>query len=224
MKTGIQPRVLLALEFSSDRRSVALLRDGVVVAEAVQDAGRSTRVFALVDEALARAGVTAGDVDALAVGIGPGSYTGIRLAISVAQGWSLAAGEERSIPVIPVGSFEVLAAAVGGPALLASDAQRDEWAVARVEAGRVQEAIRLVPTAELRTLAATCRVVGPEVARALSVGEEFHSTAGGVGRWAVEHPVAVPAETLAPVYLRSAAFVKAPVARVIPGITDVPEP
>lgn len=220
----MNPRVLLALEFSSDRRSVAVLREGAVVSEAVQEEGRSTRVLALIDDALAQAGVATADVEALAVGIGPGSYTGIRLAISVAQGWSLATGEARSIPVIPVGSFDVLAAASTGPALLASDAQRDEWAVARVDAGRVVEPVRLVPTAELRALAATARVVGPEVVRALGIGEERHSTAGGVARWALEHPTAVPAEALAPVYLRSAAFVKAPVARVIPGITDVPEP
>ena len=218
------PRTLLALEFSTDHRSVAVVRDGVILAETQQALGRSTRVFSLVTDALAAAGVPPAEVEAVALGIGPGSYTGIRLAISVAQGWSLANGTERPLPVIPVSSFAVLAAATTGPAWLASDAQRDEWAVAEVAEGRLQGEVRLVPAAEVRTLAASQRVVGAEIVAALGVGATAYPTAGRLGQLAAglaaQSLSAVPPESLAPVYLRTAAFVKAPVSRSIPGITD----
>lgn len=214
------PRTLLALEFSTEHRSVAVVRDGIILAETRQEAGRSTRVFARVAETLAAAGVTPAEVDALAVGIGPGSYTGIRLAISVAQGWSLATGEERPIPVIPISSFVVLAASLQGPVWLASDAQREEWAVARVDGGEVLEDARLLSIAEVRVLANQHRFVGAEIFGALGIGETAYPTAGCLGRLAALQPRAVPPETLAPVYLRTAAFVKAPVSRSIPGITD----
>lgn len=216
----MKPRTLLALEFSTDRRSVALVRNGVLLAETFQEVGRSTRVFSLVADTLNSAGVTPAEVDALAIGIGPGSYTGIRLAISVAQGWSLATGETHSLPVIPISSFAVLAADVIGSAWLASDAQRDEWAVARVEDGRVLEEARLMGSAEVRLLAASARVVGAEIFTRLGVGEAGFPAAAQLGRLAAACDTCVAPEELSPVYLRTAAFVKAPVSRSIPGITD----
>jgi len=217
------PRIL-ALEFSSDRRSVALVQGGAVLAESVQESGRSTRVFSLIDDTLQRAGMTPADVDVVAVGIGPGSYTGIRLAISVAQGWCLATEGNRSVGVIAVNSFEVLAAAVVGSAWLVSDAQREEWAVARVEEGQITGAARLLPLGEVRALAAAARVVGPDVVRARGVGETEFPTAGRLGLIAGTRTETVAPELLEAVYLRSAAFVKAPRPRIVPGITDVGTP
>jgi len=212
---------VLALEFSSDRRSVAVVRSGVVLAESAQTSGRSTRVFSLISEALQRARLTPVDVDTLAVGVGPGSYTGIRLAISVVQGWSLAGREPRTLSV---GSFEVLAAEISGPAWVVADAQRGEWAVAPVDEGRVLKAARLLSAADVVTLARTARVIGPEVVQALGVGETLYPTARTLGVLAEARGAVVLPEALAAVYLRAAAFVKAPLTRSIPGITDVVEP
>ena len=47
---------------------------------------------ALIDDALREAGVEREQIDCLAIGLGPGSYTGVRAAIAVAQGWQLARG------------------------------------------------------------------------------------------------------------------------------------
>jgi tRNA threonylcarbamoyladenosine biosynthesis protein TsaB len=207
---------VLALEFSSDRRSVALVRDGQLLAEAVHEVTRTTPVFALIAEVLERAGVAREAVECVAVGIGPGSYTGVRLAISVAQGWQLATGAQ----VAAVNSFDSLAlvaAAAGlGRVLLAVDAQRQEFAVALAEGGQVVPPIRLAPLAELQAhLAAGGLVAGPEIPRLLGGGVQLFPSAAITAGLAERRAEFVPAETLAPVYLREAAFVKAPPARVV---------
>jgi tRNA threonylcarbamoyladenosine biosynthesis protein TsaB len=205
---------ILALEFSSDRRGVALLRDGRLLAEVSHEGTRHTPIFALITRALAEAGLARGDVEAIAVGIGPGSYTGIRFAISVAQGWQLATGAQT----MGVNSLEnmALVAAERGPVLLAVDAQRGEFAVASAEAGRLLEPVRLVPATELRErLARGETIAGPDVPRLLGDGFEVHATAANAACMAWARPDFVPAEQLAAVYLREASFVKAPPARVL---------
>src|SRR6516225_168365 len=98
---------ILALEFSSERRSVALARGGTVLAEAVeQTGGRGTNALGLIEKALADANIAREEIGVIAVGLGPGSYTGIRAAIAVAQGWQLA----RDIKLLGVSSMESLAA------------------------------------------------------------------------------------------------------------------
>ena len=207
---------VLALEFSSDRRSVALVRRGVVLAEAVHQVTRTTPVFALIADVLARAEVAREAVECLAVGIGPGSYTGVRLAISVAQGWQLASG----VKVAGVNSFDTLALAADaaglGRVLLAVDAQRQEFAAAFADGGRLVSPIRLASLVELKSqLAGGGMVAGPDVPRLLGGGVELFPSAAIAARLAENRGEFVPAETLAPVYLREAAFVKAPPSRVV---------
>ena len=210
---------LLALEFSSEQRSVAVWHEHRVVAEIVQSMGKSTRVFSLITGALKEAGILPAAVDTLAVGVGPGSYTGVRLAISVAQGWSLA---RPAIQVRSINSLDVLAAAISGRAWLVSDAQRSEWAVAPVEGGRLLQSARLFPSAEVVSLARSARVIGPEVVRILGVGETAFPSARVMAQCVAERGVDILPEALQPVYLRTAAFVKAPAPRQIPGISDLP--
>ena len=224
-------KATLALEFSTDRRSVAVVRGGKILSEAVQNLGRSTRVFSLIEEALAKSGVDRGEIGRIALGIGPGSYTGIRLAISVAQGWRLATGKIADstqdsadaldpVDVVAVSSFEVLAAQFDVPVLLVSDAQRDEWAVARVEKRSCPEAPRLLTANEVKALSVGTRVIGAEVVALLGVGETYFPSAGSLGILGEKIRESVAPESLAPVYLRVAAFVKALPSRVIAGITD----
>src|SRR5688572_23493699 len=83
---------ILALEFSSERRSVAVVENGDVLGEAHEQGGKHTRAFPLIEQALAAACIEREQIECVAVGLGPGSYMGIRIAIAIAQGWQLARG------------------------------------------------------------------------------------------------------------------------------------
>ncbi len=119
--------IFLALEFSSDQRSVALARHGEVLASATETGGfRVTNAFSLITRVLAQSGLTREQIGGIAVGLGPGSYTGIRSAIAIAQGWQLA----RPVKLLGISSVEAIAARAqadgvsGCFRLLVADAQR----------------------------------------------------------------------------------------------------
>jgi len=99
--------LILALDTSSAAGSAALVRDGRVVVERAGDASRThgERLPAELMAALDAAGVTLKDVDRLAVAVGPGSFTGLRVGIATIQGLAVA----RGTAVTPVSTFEALA-------------------------------------------------------------------------------------------------------------------
>ena len=157
--------------------------------------------------------MTRDQIEQLVIGLGPGSYTGVRLAISVAQGWQLGTG----VKTVGANSLENLARSVTQPTLLAVDAQRGEFATALAEAGRLIESVRLRTKAELlQRIIDGATVTGPDLERSLPGSRSLHPSARVALELAWAAP-AVPAETLAPVYLREASFVKAPATRNIPG-------
>ena len=83
----------------------------------------AARLLAAAEEALAVAGVGWEDVDRLAVGLGPGSFTGLRIGIASAR----AVAQARGLPVVGVSSLEALARGADGPLVLAAiDARRGE--------------------------------------------------------------------------------------------------
>lgn len=81
---------------------------GVELGREVRDLGKghAEHLMAVIDSALERAGKTFGDVDAVAVSVGPGSFTGIRVGVSTARGLALA----LKVPAIGVTTLEALAA------------------------------------------------------------------------------------------------------------------
>lgn len=205
---------ILGLEFSSELRGVALLRDGRILAERSQTVGRHTLAIGMIDAVLTEAGVVRGELDAIALGLGPGSYTGVRLSISVAQGWQLATG----VRVVGVGSMAALAAGLANKerVLLAVDAQRSECAVAAAEAGSLVEPIRLESHLRLRARIENGEVVCGPGMRSLFGGLDDFPQAAMVARLGVAIGAWVPAESLSPIYLRKAAFAKAPPVRILP--------
>jgi len=207
---------ILALEFSSDRRSVALARDGIVLSEAVeQTGGRATKALGLIEKVLAEGKVSREAIEVIAVGLGPGSYTGIRAAISVAQGWQLA----RGIKLLGVGSMEALAAQaqaekIFGRVNVVVDAQRGEFYLGEWEiaADKLVEVcpLRIVTGVEMTALAGAGGVfIGPAAKRVA------YPAAGMVARLAGERRDFVPGERLQPIYLRETSYVKAPAGRPI---------
>lgn len=201
----------LALEFSTDRRSVAILRDETILSERIFEGSVRTPIFSLIEAALKEAAIGVREVDHVVVGLGPGSYTGVRLAISVVQGWQLGS----AVRVAGVNSLETMASMLGSePATLVVDAQRGECAVAECKDGQLTGPIRLVAVASLKeALARGERLVGPEVPELIGGEGRAFPTASAAARLGIRAGVYVPAEQLAPVYLREAAFVKAPPAR-----------
>lgn len=214
---------ILAIEFSTNRRSVAVVEGPAqVLSTATQTEGRATNVFALIEQALAEARVEREQIDALAIGLGPGSYTGIRVAISVAQGWQLA----QAIKLVGISSVEVCAAELqassfSGLAHVVIDAQRGEYYLATYEIDattyRETAALRLVsPTEVEQCLARGERVFGPELSERLAAAQELYPSAGMLGRVAVGRGKFVAGEQLEPIYLRETSFVKAPPPRTWP--------
>ena len=101
---------VLALEASTLAGGVALLDDDRLVAEYVLDVSltHSERMLATIDGVLRDARWTPRDLDGLAVAVGPGSFTGLRVAVSTIKGLALA----LSVPVAAVPTLDAMAAAV----------------------------------------------------------------------------------------------------------------
>jgi len=115
---------LLAFETATEACSVALWIDGAV-RERFEVAPRRHAELALpwADALLAEAGIAKSQLDAVAVGRGPGAFTGVRLAIAIAQGIALALDR----PVVPVSTLRVLAMQASGDRILAAiDARMGE--------------------------------------------------------------------------------------------------
>jgi tRNA threonylcarbamoyladenosine biosynthesis protein TsaB len=227
---------ILALEFSSARRSAAVLfapETGISLpppqtappinqflpagmAEAMETGAGGTKAFELVEKALAGAGVLREQIEIIAVGLGPGSYTGIRVALAIAQGWQLA----RSVKLLGISSAECLAAQAQaeknfGRVNVVMDAQRNEIYLARYEISshgwtEIQP-LQIVSPAQLERQTATDEIrVGPEVTRRWPEGKILFPLASTLARLAAGRNDFAHGDQLTPIYLREATFTKAP--------------
>lgn len=115
---------LLAIETSTERLSIAILRDGEAFARDI-DAGQrhSELALPLLHELLAESNLTLREFDAIAFGQGPGSFTGVRIACGLAQGMALGIGKS----LVPVPTQMALAAQTGAAqVMVALDARMGE--------------------------------------------------------------------------------------------------
>jgi tRNA threonylcarbamoyladenosine biosynthesis protein TsaB len=121
----------LAFDTATDVATSALVDDGEVLGERVS---RAVTLLEDVDALLRQGGASPADLDALAIGIGPGSFTGVRIGLATARGLALAldvrgagvstlaalaAGAPGAVPVIDAKRREVFALADGEPVVLA---------------------------------------------------------------------------------------------------------
>ena len=134
---------ILALETATDPGSVALWIDGTVVARNCPDGlSNSATLLPVAAALLAQEGLTFADLDAVAFGAGPGSFTGLRVSCGVAQGVAIA----RGLPLLGVGTLEAMAAACGGrQVIVALDARMGEVYYGIFINGTLQGAVEVCP-------------------------------------------------------------------------------
>jgi tRNA threonylcarbamoyl adenosine modification protein YeaZ len=187
----------LAFDTATGVATSALVRDGEVLGERT---GRAAEVLADADELLSAAGLGPRDLDRIAVGVGPGSFTGVRIGLAAARGLALA----LDLPVAGVSTLEALAAGAPG-AVPVIDARRSEVFVLRsghvrgltpamveVDTGRTyvgDGAVRYRHAIE-----AAGGVVPPDDDERHLPRARFHAALAGAGG---------PAELVEPVYVRA---------------------
>jgi tRNA threonylcarbamoyl adenosine modification protein YeaZ len=216
---------ILALEFSTARRSVAIVdaaqQMDEPLCEVVETGGRETKAFGMIEEALRRTKVERGQIECVTVGLGPGSYNGIRVAIAIAQGWQLAS----KVKLVGISSVDVLAAqaqadGLRGRAHFIVDAQRNEiyWASFELTEQHCKplQALRLVRPDEVKQeLTEGDLLLGPEATKWFTEGQLFYPRAFRLGMLAKDRNDFLSAEALEPIYLRETSFIKAPKPRSV---------
>ncbi len=105
-KLAMPHRCLLALDTATEACSAALLIDDTIVERSeIAPRRHAELILPMIESLLAEAGISRRQLDGIAVGRGPGAFTGVRLAISIAQGLALG----LDLPVVPVSSLAALA-------------------------------------------------------------------------------------------------------------------
>ena len=133
---------ILAFDCAGAQCAAAIVADGETLAERriESNRGHAQRLMPLLVELVAEAGLGFGDLDSFAVTTGPGSFTGIRVALAAAHGLALGTGK----PIIGVTVFDIIAAQAAAAAkvprlLVAIDSRRAELFVQLFEAAGVAE-------------------------------------------------------------------------------------
>ena len=139
----MQPMNFLALETATDPGSIALWRDGDVLARSCPlGLSNSETLLPLVNSTLYDAGLDYADLDGIAFGAGPGSFTGLRVACGAAQGLAFA----RDLPLLGVGTLDAMAAMSGGErVMVALDARMGEVYFGLFERGELLAPIGVYP-------------------------------------------------------------------------------
>ena len=129
--------MMLAIETTAAVATCALFQDGVLIAEREADAGKkhAETLLPLIDDLLEENGATIHDIDLFAVDIGPGSFTGVRIGVSLVNALGFAAGKQ----IVSVDSLETLArsaAETSHPVCAIIDARNGNAYAALYQAGR----------------------------------------------------------------------------------------
>jgi tRNA threonylcarbamoyladenosine biosynthesis protein TsaB len=111
--------MILCLETATPSCSVALVHNGEVLAceEDPKGQNHSEKITLFIDSVMKKAGISYNDLDAVAVSMGPGSYTGLRIGVSTAKGLCYAVSK----PLIAISTLEAMAH--GGSAVIPSVAR-----------------------------------------------------------------------------------------------------
>lgn len=155
---GLDERVVLAIDASGPWCAAALLGpDWVLMRQEPMEKGQAERLMPLLQEVLAEGGLGWGDLKALAVGTGPGNFTGVRIAVAAARGLALGLG----IPAVGVTRLEAAACGLPRPVTVVEDARRGEVYVQRFDVDGSGEA-RLEQAGGMIAGLVTGSAAGPE--------------------------------------------------------------
>lgn len=155
--------LILLIETGTDICSVGIARDGELLSLRESDQGRdhAKKVALFVDELLRETGLQPDELDAVAVGMGPGSYTGLRIGVSFAKGLCYGLGK----PLIAVGSLDSLAA-VAREDFEAGILDIEHWEQARlcpmVDARRMEVYTQIFDTEGKPLTEVSAEVITPE--------------------------------------------------------------
>ena len=191
--------MLLAIDTTAAIATAALFQDGALVEERAADAGKkhAETVLPLIDELLEQNGVTIGDIDLFAVDIGPGSFTGVRIGVSLVNALAFATGKS----IVPVNAMLALATASGEskrPVCTLIDARNGNAYAALYQAGQetlAPEGVEL--NSFLTRVPADAVFVGD-----IHVSKPVYPRASDVGRAALQR-LETTRETAEPLYLRA---------------------
>lgn len=232
---GRPPARLLALDAAGRSCSAAVWAEGRIRAQRLERMarGQSERLVPLAQAVMAEAGLDFAALEAIAVTLGPGGFTGVRIGLAAAEGLALA----WDLPIVGLSNFAVVAAAVpsaerqGRNLLVAIDAKRPElYAAAWDREGREILAPALLPPAELAAglpaeaplliagdaapqAAAALEAAGRTVLVSAAPGE---ADAAWLARLAAAEPLPAERRLPQPLYLRPPDTTQ-PRARALPG-------
>ena len=118
--------IIFALDSSGSAASAAVMKDGIILAESYCNVGltHSVTLLEICDQVFSRASLTPADVDVFAVSEGPGSFTGLRIGVSLIKGFAF----QYDKPCISVSTMEAISRNVCSPGTCivpVNDARRD---------------------------------------------------------------------------------------------------
>jgi tRNA threonylcarbamoyladenosine biosynthesis protein TsaB len=214
---------MLAVETSTMTGSAALVDGDRIVGESILDVAltHSERLMAMVDRLLQDCGWTADGLEALAVSIGPGSFTGVRVGVATVKGLALA----LDLPIAAVPTLDALASNLpfaNAPVCPILDARKSEvylslYRTADGHPQRLWDYLALPPEDAAQRLTAPVIVLGDGVASCLPylarlgdglrVASPAHSrpsaaAVGQLGHAMLSAGQTVPVDALCPMYLR----------------------
>ncbi len=147
---------VLGIDTATLAAGIAVIDDDRVLAEATHDASaRSSGLLISIDDVCKRAGITPQGLDAVAIGAGPGSFTGLRIGMATAKGIAFAAGK----PLWSVSSLAAMAFGAPSPVVAVLDARRGEVYAGCYRDGVLVGDERVMSPAELATWVES--LVGP---------------------------------------------------------------
>lgn len=202
---------LLAIDTSARHCAVCVLDDATgAVHRDVRDigTGHAEVLMGQIAGVLEAAGIAYGDLDRIAVSVGPGSFTGLRVGVSVARGFALA----LSIPAVGVTTLEAIAAdaaplAGGRPVLAAIDARRGQLYVQAFDgSGAPLAGPSVVPVEETRAMIQPDTIVAGNGGALLEAANPVlpDAASGDIATVARLGAACEPGAAPVPLYLRSA--------------------